>query len=137
MNLWNLKKLNWSQIKNLIKKNIEKGDIWLVNLNPSRKGELGKNNRPCIVIQANEANNILPTIVIVPLSSKRQKSELEIKIIPNESNNLRKESYAVWWHIYTVNKLNLIQKVGVIKEEALSKISENIIDTLGFSQILN
>ena len=121
----------------MIKKNIEKGDIWLVNLNPSRKGELGKNNRPCIVIQASEANKILPTVAIVPLSSKKQKSELEIKIIPDEINNLRKESYAVWWHIYTVNKLNLIQKVGVIKEEALNKISENIIDTLGFSQSLN
>ena len=121
----------------MIKKNIEKGDIWLVNLHPSRKGELGKNNRPCIVIQANEANKILPTIVIVPLSSKRQNSELEIKIIPSETNNLRKESYVVWWHIYTVNKLNLMQKVGVIREETLNKISENIIDTLGFSQVLN
>ncbi|MBI2996601.1 MAG: type II toxin-antitoxin system PemK/MazF family toxin [Candidatus Melainabacteria bacterium] len=120
----------------MIKKNIEKGDIWLVNLNPSRRGELGKNNRPCIVIQANEANKILPTIVIVPLSSKRQKSELEIKIIPNKNNNLIKESYVVWWHVYTVDKLNLIKKVGIINEEILHKVSENIIDTLGFSEVL-
>lgn len=120
----------------MIKKNIEKGDIWLVNLNPSRKGELGKNNRPCIVLQATEANKILPTIVIVPLSSKRQRTELEIKIIPNKINNLRKESYVVWWHIYTVDKLNLIDKVGVASEEILNKISENIIDTLGFSEVL-
>ena len=120
----------------MIKKNIEKGDIWLVNLNPSRKGELGKNNRPCIVIQASEANKILPTIAIVPLSSKKQKSELAIKIIPDEINNLRKESYAVWWHIYTVDKSSLVQKVGVINEEILGEISENIIDTLGFSDVL-
>ena len=120
----------------MIKKNIEKGDIWLVNLNPSRKGELGKNNRPCIAIQASEANKILPTIVIVPLSSKKQKSELEIKIIPNKLNNLRKESYVVWWHIYTVDKSSLVQKVGIINEEILGKISENIIDTLGFSDVL-
>ena len=121
----------------MIKKNIEKGDIWLVNLNPSRKGELGKNNRPCIVIQASEANKILPTIVIVPLSSKRQRTEFEIKIIPTKINNLRKESYVVWWHIYTVDKSNIIEKVGVISEETLSKISENVIDTLGFSEVLN
>lgn len=120
----------------MIKKNIEKGDIWLVNLNPSRKGELGKNSRPCIVLQASEANKILPTIVILPLSSKKQKAELEIKIVPNKINNLRKESYVVWWHIYTVDKLNLIQKVGVISDEELNKISENVIDTLGFSGVL-
>ncbi len=120
----------------MIKKSVEKGDIWLVNLNPSRKGELGKNNRPCLVIQATEANKILPTVVIVPLSSKRQRFELEIKIIPNKSNNLIKESYVVWWHVYTVDKLNLIQKVGVINEEVLLEISENIIDTLGFSEVL-
>ena len=120
----------------MIKKNIEKGDIWLVNLNPSRRGELGKNNRPCIAIQASEANKVLPTIVIVPLSSKKQKSELEIKITPNELNNLRKESYVVWWHIYTVDKSSLVQKVGTINEEVLGEISENIIDTLGFSDVL-
>ena len=120
----------------MIKKNIEKGDIWLVNLNPSRRGELGKNNRPCIAIQASEANKILPTIVIVPLSSKKQKSELEIKIISNELNNLRKESYVVWWHIYTVDKSSLVQKVGIISEEILGEISANIIDTLGFSDVL-
>ena len=120
----------------MIKKNIEQGDIWLVNLNPSRKGELGKNNRPCIAIQASEANKVLPTIVIIPLSSKKQKSELEIKITPNELNNLRKESYVVWWHIYTIDKSSLVQKVGIISEEILSEISENIIDTLGFSDVL-
>jgi len=120
----------------LIKKNIEKGDIWLVNLTPSRKGELGKNNRPCIVLQASEANKILPTIVILPLSSKKQRTELEIKIIPNKISNLRKESYVIWWHIYTVDKLNLIQKVGSISDEELNKISENVIDTLGFSEVL-
>ena len=121
----------------MIKRSIEKGDIWLVNLNPSRKGELGKNSRPCIVIQSTEANKILPTIVIVPLSSKKQRLEIEIKITPDKTNNLKKESYVVWWHIYTIDKLNLVQKIGAINEEALGKISENIIDTLGFSEVLS
>lgn len=120
----------------MIKQNIEKGDIWLVKLSPSRKGELGKPNRPCIVIQTTEANKYLPSIVIVPLSSKKQSSELEIKILPNKVNNLKKESYVVWWHIYTVDKSNLIQKVGIINNEILDEVSENIIDTLGFSDIL-
>ena len=120
----------------MIKQSIEKGDIWLVNLNPSRKGELGKLGRPCIVIQTTEANKYLPTIVIVPLSSKRQKLELEIKITPDKNNNLKKESHVVWWHVYTVDKSSLIQKVGIINNEILDRVSENIIDTLGFSNIL-
>ena len=121
----------------MIKQSIEKGDIWLVNLNPSRKGELGKSGRPSIVIQTTEASKYLPTVVIVPLSSKKQRAELEIKIIPNKINNLKRESYILWWHIYTVDKLNLMEKVGTVNNEILNELSQNIIDTLGFSNVLN
>lgn len=120
----------------MIKEEIIKGDIWLVNLDPSRKGELGKSSRPCIVIQADEANKYLPSIIIVPLSSKKQKLELAIKILPDKINNLKKESYVVWWHIYTVDKSSLLKKVGIINDELMVNISENIIDTLGFSSVL-
>ena len=120
----------------MIKRDIEKGDIWLVNLSPSRRGELGKNSRPCIVIQTNEANKILPCVVAVPLSSKKQKTELEIKITPDAVNNLKKESYVVWWHIYTIDKSSLKERIGSISDEILTELSCNIIDTLGFSEML-
>lgn len=119
----------------MIKKDIERGDIWLVNLDPSRKGELGKNNRPCIVIQTTEANKILPTVAIIPLSSKKQESEVEIKLTPDKTNNLKKISYVIWWHIYTVNKYNFNNKVGGVDNKSFDEIVENIKDTLGFSEV--
>lgn len=119
----------------MTKQNIEKGDIWLVNLNPARRGELGKSSRPCIIIQATEANKFLPTVMLVPLSTKKQKFELDISILPDNLNNLKKESHVVWWHVYTVNKINLLEKIGIVNNEILIEISQNIIDTLGFSNI--
>ena len=60
----------------MIKKNIEKGDIWLINLNPSRKGELGKNSRPCIVLQASEANKIGSDLYIITSMGKKDYASL-------------------------------------------------------------
>ncbi len=49
---------------------IERGGIYLANLNPTRRNEPGK-IRPALVMQANALNQVEhPTVVILPLTTR-------------------------------------------------------------------
>lgn len=48
---------------------LNKGDIVLVNFNPTKGGEMGK-YRPAIIVSATLDNQTLPTLMVVPLSSQ-------------------------------------------------------------------
>jgi mRNA interferase MazF len=48
--------------------NVDRGDIWWVNLDPTIGAEI-KKRRPCVVLSANEINRIRSAPVVVPLSS--------------------------------------------------------------------
>jgi mRNA interferase MazF len=49
---------------------IRRGEIWVANLNPNRKREIGK-VRPVLVIQADELTSAgTPMVVILPMSTQ-------------------------------------------------------------------
>jgi mRNA interferase MazF len=47
---------------------IRRGDVFLVNLNPTRGSEIQK-TRPCVIISPNELNAHLQTFIVAPLTS--------------------------------------------------------------------
>ena len=111
-----------------MEKVINKGDIWLVNLEPSRKGELGKRGRPSVIIQSNDASEILDTVTLVPVSSDvLQHDEIHIFLKPTKPNGLSKESVAICSHIYTISKEHLIKKLGLITKQELEAIIRAIL----------
>ena len=46
----------------------KRGEIWWVNLDPARGGEI-KKKRPCVVVSADFVNQGRKTPVVVPLSA--------------------------------------------------------------------
>src|SRR5213594_156082 len=50
---------------------IERGEVWWVNLDPTRGAEIRK-QRPCVVISANAINRWRATPVVVPLSASQE-----------------------------------------------------------------
>lgn len=105
----------------------QKGDIWLVNMEPARKGELGKKRRPSVVFQSNEANRILDTITLIPISSiTDQFNEIHIPLKPTKTNGLSKPSAVICSHIYTVSKKRLIKKIGKLDDEEFRTVTRAI-----------
>jgi len=82
----------------------KRGDIVIVNLNPKRGHEVGK-IRPAVIISSNDENDILDTVILMPLSSnliedmepyrmripKRKKLKQDSDIIINQIRSLSKE----------------------------------------------
>ena len=105
-------------------------NIYLVNLDPVIGSEQAK-PRPVLVINDDDINAILPVINILPITSFKQSR----KIYPNEvflekeQSHLDKDSIVLCYQIRTIDKMRLIKKMGVIKED---DVKNEIIDSLSF-----
>ena len=44
-------------------------DVHLVNLDPTRGGEIQK-TRPCLIVSPNEMNRYIRTVIVAPMTSK-------------------------------------------------------------------
>jgi mRNA interferase MazF len=48
--------------------NLLRGDVWWVDLNPTRGSEINK-KRPCVILSVDTLNQRRRTVVVIPLSS--------------------------------------------------------------------
>ena len=48
---------------------MKRGDIWLVNLDPTMGSEIQK-SRPCVVVSPAEFNDKLQTVIVAPMTSR-------------------------------------------------------------------
>ena len=105
--------------------NLNRCDIVGINLNPKKGNELGK-VRPCIIISDDEANKILDTVIVVPLSTKLLDDMLPYRLRLNKRDNLKQDSDILLNHIRTISKKRVTSKIGKITQEEYKLIIENI-----------
>jgi mRNA interferase MazF len=107
-----------------------RGEIWLVSLGASRKGEPGK-NRPAIVVSVDEISTGLEDelIVVVPLSSSRMASPLRPRVSPEEGTE--RDSVAVCRGIRAVARKRLLRAVGRTAPDTLDEVERALGMILG------
>ena len=102
---------------------MDRGEIWLINLDPTLGAEIRK-TRPVVIVSSN-AIGVLPLRVVVPLTDWKnhyQPAEWMVKIDPNKSNGLAKDSAADTLQIRSVSTTRFVQKIGEISLEEMDKI---------------
>jgi len=102
-----------------------KGDIVLVNLEPTMGSEQGK-IRPCIIIQNDIANEFSPTTIIVPLTSSIPDKQypIEPSIEPEESG-LREKSAVLCNQIRTVSiEDRILKKISSLTPGTMRKVND-------------
>lgn len=107
---------------------VRRGEIWVVNLEPSNASEPGK-TRPVVVVQSdliNTAEHL--SVVICPLSSqeKQQEGKLRILVKAGLKNGLEKDSYVLTDQIRAIDINRFQAKVGVIDGDTFLKVITGI-----------
>ena len=98
---------------------MKRGSVYWINLEPSKAPEFGK-VRPCLIVSNSEQNLHIPTLVVIPLSSKAPEIwPLRLKITFNKKN-----SYAVMPGIRQVSKQRLADRIGVLSGEEIQRVDE-------------
>ena len=104
---------------------INRGDIWLANLDPAIGGEIRK-TRP-VVIVSNNVNNIHNNVVtILPITSNITHVYSFEVIIPSGIGNLPKDSKAKADQIRTLDKIRLIRQIGNLPVNYITLIDKAI-----------
>ena len=96
-----------------------RGDIWWVNLDPTRGSEI-KKTRPCVVIGTNILNQRRRTVVIIPLSTGPEAAPP--LLVPVDCAG--KSATAVVDQIRAVAKERLHRHLGELSPGDLIKIEE-------------
>jgi len=103
---------------------IKRGDICLVNFNPSKGNEMGK-IRPAVVLSKNEDNQILDTVVVLPLSSQIVDDALPYRVYLPVREGLNKESNVCIYEVRALSKRRIIQIVSQVTLSEMKIIEQS------------
>jgi mRNA interferase MazF len=102
---------------------MRRGEVWLINLDPTIGAEI-KKTRP-VVIVSSDTIGILPLRVVVPLTDWKnhyQQAAWMVKISPSSDNGLVKDSAADTFQIRSVSTTRFLRKIGEISQEEMNQI---------------
>lgn len=110
---------------------VKRGDIWLVNLDPTVGHEINK-SRPALIIQNDIGNKYSPVTIIAPITSQNIEKIYPIEVfLTKEGHNLEKDSKVLLNQIRSIDKERLIKKVSKVNEITLAKVNEAVKISLG------
>jgi mRNA interferase MazF len=106
---------------------VSQGEIYWINLGgPS--GSEPAFIRPFVVVQNNVFNkSMINTVIVCAITSniKRAQSPGNILLSPNESN-LPKQSVINISQVYTVDKRDLIEKIGTLSHDMIGQVIKGL-----------
>ena len=100
---------------------IQRGDIYLISLDPTVGSET-KKTRPCVIVSNNLQNSVSGRVIIIPITSKlSQIYPFEVKI---KVGNI--EGKAMADQIRSIDKARLQKYLGIVNKSDLIKLEQAI-----------
>lgn len=99
-------------------------EVYLINLDSTVGHEI-KKARPCLVISPDEMNTTLSTVIIAPMTTKSHSYPTRVKVTFDG-----KQGWIVLDQIRTVGQIQLIKKLGSIKQNNVSAVKKVIQEML-------
>ena len=105
----------------------KRGEIWVVDLNPTRGAEIQK-QRPAIVVSSDAAGR-LPIKLVAPLTGWKpdfSSCPWHVRVVPDGLNGLEKESSADVLQLRGVDIRRFIRYVGRVSPAAMEEVAAAI-----------
>ena len=110
---------------------MKRGEIWLVNLDPTIGSEIRK-TRPAVIVSS-DLIGILPLKVIVPLTEWEERyanAPWMVRIDSDDQNSLTKTSAADGLQVRSISQQRLVKKVGVLRSIQVAQIVQAVMNVL-------
>ncbi|WP_295537095.1 type II toxin-antitoxin system PemK/MazF family toxin [uncultured Pseudacidovorax sp.] len=95
---------------------VKRGEIWLVNLDPTVGSEIQK-SRPCVVVSPAELNDHLRTVIVAPMTSKGFAAPFRISV-----THAGTEGLILLDQLRTVDKARLAKRLGALGTDTLAQV---------------
>ena len=110
---------------------MKQGDIWYADLNPV-KGSEQAGFRPVVILSGNLLNQYLPVVIVAPLTSKIKNYKGNPVLHPKKENGLKSPSELLIFHIRSISRDRLIERVGSIEKVELAQAIKTLNDILTY-----
>ena len=78
-----------------------------------------------LVVQCDLANERIPTVTVVPLTSNLRAGRfLFTVIVPATESGLSRDSVLLVFHVRTLDKARLIRRMGQLEPQTMSRVAE-------------
>ena len=111
---------------------MHRGEIWLINLDPTIGAEV-KKTRPAVIVN-DDAIGILPLKVIVPITEWKNRYAIApwmVRLEPDAENNLDKLSVADAFQVRSVAQERFVRHLGKLSDRAMQEITRALAVVLG------
>ena len=110
---------------------VRRGDIFLANLDPT-VGVEQAGTRPVLVVQCDLANERIPTVTVVPLTSNLRAGRFLFTVTgPATESGLSRDSVILVFHVRTLDRARLIRRLGQLEPQTMSGVDEALALHLG------
>jgi mRNA interferase MazF len=104
---------------------IFRGEVWLVNLDPTL-GREQVGTRPALIVSENLFNQSYADLVIViPITSKQKNIRSHVLIVRGEGG-LTMESYAKCEDVRSISKQRLMKRLGKVTKQTIENVEEKL-----------
>lgn len=111
---------------------IKQFEVWIANLDPRFGTEAGK-VRPVLIVQTDLLNNIHPSTLICPITSKiRKEAEILRVHLPKEVAGVKEECDIMIDQLRAIDNRRLIKKTGKLPKDLSQTVIKNIQIILNF-----
>jgi mRNA interferase MazF len=110
---------------------MRRGEIWLINLDPTVGAEIRK-TRPAVIVN-DDAVGILPLKVIVPITDWKDRYAVApwmVRLDPDRNNGLTKPSAADAFQVRSVAQQRFARRLGNISGDQLREITAALASVL-------
>ena len=91
-----------------------RGEIWLVNLNPTVGSEIRK-TRPCVIVSPPEMHDNLRTVLVAPMTTAGREAPFRIGI-----THAGRKGLILLDQVRAVDKIRLAKKLGAVSTKTLA-----------------
>ena len=99
---------------------MKRGEIWLVNLDPTVGSEI-KKTRPCVIVSPQELNQHLRTVMMAPMTSKGFAAPFRVPVTHAGTKGL-----IVLDQMRAVDKQRLVKKLGQVSAKTMERVLKTL-----------
>lgn len=93
---------------------VKRGEIWLVNLDPTMGSEIRK-TCPCVIVSPAEMHDYLRTVLVSPMTTKGRPAPFRVGVTHGGRKGL-----ILLDQMRAVDKVRLVKKVGTVSSRTLA-----------------
>ena len=108
-----------------------RGEVWLINLDPTVGPEIRK-TRPAVIV-SDDSIGVLPLKVIVPITEWKERFTIApwlVRIVPSPDNGLDKASAADAFQVGSVAQQRFVRRLGRLTDAQMVEIVQALATVL-------